>query len=59
MDNEANLKRGFTNYINVLKQDPSKKEVVKLMLMIRDRINVCSHCNGETSDSGKCIDSLA
>lgn len=53
-----NLKRSFTSIITSMKNEEYDKEIIDILMRVRNRLNECSHCCGETDDTGACYSSL-
>jgi hypothetical protein len=58
LEEYGNLKRAFTGILTNMKNGESNKEIVDVLMRVRDRLNECSHCGGETDDSGTCYSTL-
>lgn len=54
----GNLKRAFTAILTNIKNEEYDKEVIDILMRVRNRLNECSHCGGETDDSGTCYSTL-
>jgi hypothetical protein len=49
----GNLKRNLSKIISELRTE--NKEYSDFLIRVRDRMNTCPHCDGETDDSGSCL----
>lgn len=54
----GNLKRCFTSILTHMKNEEYDKEIIDVLIKVRNRLNECSHCRGETDDTGTCYSSL-
>jgi hypothetical protein len=50
----GNIKRGFSELISRMSRDVGNERDINLLIKVRDILNNCSHCGGETDDSGTC-----
>ena len=50
----GNIKRGFSALISRMCMEDGSKDDINLLVKVRDILNNCSHCGGETDDSGTC-----
>jgi hypothetical protein len=54
----GNLKRSFTSILTSMKNEEYDKDIIDVLMRVRNRLNVCSHCGGETDDAGTCYSTL-
>ena len=52
MDRYGDLKAQIAIQINLTKNE----DLIKLLKIIKDRLDTCGHCNGPTYEDGLCVE---